>query len=63
MEERKNRERQEYGADNLTIDVLANLEPTSSEAGTDYSEDLALLQMIWEEKLAKDNLEPYKKRL
>lgn len=53
----------EFGADSFTIEILEKLEYDSDGVRTDYSEDLALLQMIWEEKLTRDNMELYKKRL
>jgi len=53
----------EFGADNFTIEILEHLEYDKDESKTDYTEDLALLQMIWEEKLAKENMEFYKKRI
>lgn len=53
----------EFGADNFTIEVLENLEYDQDESKTDYKDELALLQMIWEEKLAQQGLEFYKKRL
>lgn len=53
----------EFGADNFDIEILETLEYDKDESKTDYTEELALLQMIWEEKLAKEGLEFYKKRL
>lgn len=54
----------EFGEENFTIEVLENLEyDKEDEAKTDYKDDLALLQMDWEEKLAKKGLEVYKKRI
>lgn len=53
----------ERGADNFTIELLEHLKYDKDEAKTDYKEDLALLQLIWEEKLAKDNIELYKKKI
>jgi hypothetical protein len=52
-----------FGAENFTIEILENLEYDKDESKTDYTEDLALLQMIWEEKLAKENMEFYQKRI
>lgn len=57
------KEWKEFGADNFTIEILENLEYDKDEAKTDYSEELALLKMIWEEKLAKENMEFYRKSL
>ena len=56
------REWKEFGPDSFTVEILEYLEYDKDETKTDYSEELALLQMIWEEKLAKENLEFYKKR-
>lgn len=53
----------EFGAENFIIEILEHLEYDKDESKTDYKEELALLQMMWEEKLAKDNLEFYKKRI
>ncbi|MEG6616101.1 GIY-YIG nuclease family protein [Peptococcaceae bacterium 1198_IL3148] len=54
----------EYSAENFTIEILENLEyDKKDETKTDYSEELALLQMIWEERLVKENMEFYKKKL
>ena len=38
-----------------------NLEYEEDESKTDYSEELALLEMVWTEKLAKNNMEFYQK--
>lgn len=51
------------GSENFTIDILERLEYDKDESKTDYTEELALLQMIWEEKLVKENMEFYKKRI
>lgn len=51
----------ELGSDAFTIEVLENLE--YKEDKTDYTDDLTLLQMMWEEKLAGENMELYKKRI
>ena len=53
----------EFGAENFSIEILEELEYDKDESKTDYNEDLALLQMLWEEKLTKENLEFYKKRI
>jgi hypothetical protein len=51
----------EFGPDAFTIEILENLE--YEEDKTDYTDDLALMQMMWEEKLAGENKEFYKKRI
>lgn len=53
----------EYGEEGFTFEILENLEYDKDEMITDYTDDLALLQMIWEEKLAQQGLEFYKKSL
>lgn len=61
----RNRELQkawkELGEAAFTIEVLENLEYDKDETKTDYKDELALLQMIWEEKLAKEGMEFYKR--
>lgn len=57
------KEWQEFGAENFTREILENFEYDKDESKTDYTEELALLQMIWEEKLAKENVQLYKKRI
>ncbi len=56
------KEWKDYGEGNFTIDILDTLQYSEDEAKTDYTEDLALLQTIWEEKLLKENVEFYGKR-
>jgi len=53
----------DFGAESFTIEILENLQYDKDESKTDYSEELDILQMIWEEKLAKENVEFYKKRI
>lgn len=50
------------GSEGFSFEVLEELGYDKDESKTDYSEDLDLLQMIWEEKLEKQGLELYKKR-
>ncbi len=54
------KEWKEYGGPSFTIEVLENLKYDKDESKTDYSEDLALLQMIWEEKLSQEGIEFYR---
>ncbi|HHW06348.1 MAG TPA: GIY-YIG nuclease family protein [Clostridia bacterium] len=49
----------QYGADSFAIEVLAELEYDRDETKTDYTEELAILQMIWEERLLKEDMEFY----
>ena len=53
----------EFGADNFIIEILENLDYDEDESKTDYSEELAILQMIWEEKLTRQGMECYRKRI
>ena len=57
------KEWKELGSENFTIEILERLEYDKDEAKTDYSEELVLLKMIWEEKLAQENVEFYKRRI
>jgi len=54
------KEWKEYGETSFIIEILENLEYDKDELKTDYSEDLTLLQMIWEEKLLQKGLKFYK---
>ncbi|HBL35768.1 MAG TPA: hypothetical protein DDZ55_03060 [Firmicutes bacterium] len=45
------------GAANFTFEILEQLEYEKDEAKTDYTDELAILQMIWEERLTKEKLE------
>ena len=53
----------EYGADHFTMEVLETLAYDKDETKSDYTEELALLQMLWEEKLAGEGMEFYRKRI
>jgi len=55
------KEWKDFGKENFTIEILENLEYDKDESKTDYTEELTLLHMIWEEKLSKENIEFYKK--
>ncbi|MFA5819949.1 MAG: GIY-YIG nuclease family protein [Bacteroidales bacterium] len=57
------KEWKDFGSENFTIEILDNLEYDKDELKTDYKEDLVLLEMIWEEKLAKEDIEFYKKKI
>jgi hypothetical protein len=45
----------EHGEKTFTIEVLDNLEYDKDESKTDYSDDLELLIMEWEERLGQEN--------
>ena len=49
----------EYGEASFTIEVLEYLKYDKDESKTDYSEELAILQFIWDEKLSNDGMEHY----
>jgi len=57
------KEWEKYGPDNFVIEILENLEYDRDESKTDYSEELEVLQMIWEEKLSNENMVFYKKKI
>ncbi len=49
----------EQGEVNFTIEILENLEYDKDESKVDYSEELNILKMIWEEKLSKQGVNFY----
>lgn len=53
----------EFGADSFKIEILETLKYDKDEAKTDYSEELAILQMEWEEKLLAGNKQFYQKKI
>jgi hypothetical protein len=55
------KEWKERGEDGFIIEILENLEYDKDESKTDYSEELELLMMIWEEKLVGENMKAYEK--
>ena len=57
------KEWQENGETAFTFEILERLEYDKDELKTDYSEELTILQMVWEESLAKKNLVLYRKRI
>ncbi|NLW55840.1 MAG: GIY-YIG nuclease family protein [Firmicutes bacterium] len=48
-----------YGENGFIIEILETLEYDRDEAKTDYTEELELLQMLWEEKMAAAKMEMY----
>jgi hypothetical protein len=54
------KEWKEHGEKYFTIEVLEKLEYDKDESKTDYTEDLALLEMMWEEKLFQKGFKFYK---
>ncbi|HQA57925.1 MAG TPA: GIY-YIG nuclease family protein [Acetivibrio sp.] len=55
------REWKEKGESAFTIEILEKLEYDKDESKTDYSEELELLKMIWEERLANKGMKAYGK--
>jgi hypothetical protein len=55
------REWTENGEENFAIEILEKLEYDKDESKTDYSEELALLEMMWRERLAEKGIEFYKR--
>ncbi|MDD2553286.1 MAG: GIY-YIG nuclease family protein [Desulfotomaculaceae bacterium] len=53
----------EFGPEKFSIEILERLAYDKDEAKSDYSEELEILQMLWKDKLAQENLEFYKKRI
>ncbi|NLM51367.1 MAG: GIY-YIG nuclease family protein [Firmicutes bacterium] len=51
-----------YGEVRFTIRVLETLQYDKDETKTDYSEELAILKYLWEEKLQKKGLTFYNAR-
>jgi hypothetical protein len=54
------KEWKEHGEKYFTIEILEKLKYDKDESKTDYTEDLALLKMIWKEKLLQNNIKFYK---
>lgn len=53
------KEWKEIGEDGFEIKILEKLDYDNDETKTDYSEELALLKMIWIEKLEKESSKQY----
>lgn len=47
------------GEDNFTIEIVENLKYDKDESKTDYKDELAILKMICEERLQKQDVELY----
>ena len=48
-----------YGQEQFEIEILEILQYDKDESKTDYSEELNIMKIVWEEKLTKQNLEFY----
>ena len=53
------KEWKEYGENAFTIEILEKLEYDKDESKTDYSEELAILKMEWEDKLSNEGMDFY----
>ena len=51
----------DQGESGFTIEILDKLEYDKDESKVDYTEELNILTMIWEEKLSKKGMEFYGK--
>ena len=51
------------GPDAFIMEVLEKLAYDKDESKTDYTEELAILQMIWEEKLTQEGYTLYRSRI
>ncbi len=49
----------EHGENSFAIEILENLQYDKDESKIDYSEELSILKMIWEERLATNGMEFY----
>lgn len=49
----------EHGESSFTIEMLEKLKYDKDEAKTDYSEELSILKMLWEERLSKEGKEMF----
>lgn len=50
------------GENNFTVETLEILKYDKDESKVDYSDELEILRMYWEEKLAKEGTELYGKK-
>lgn len=49
----------EHGESSFTIDILEKLKYDEDETKVDYSEELNILKMIWQDRLSKNGMEFY----
>lgn len=50
------------GEDHFHFEILETLKYDKDETKTDYSEELAILKLMWEEKLNNQKLVPYQQK-
>lgn len=53
----------EKGQGAFSMEILEHLAYDKDESKTDYSEELAILEMIWQEKLTKEGYTFYRKSI
>ncbi|GAB6108431.1 GIY-YIG nuclease family protein [Fusibacter bizertensis] len=52
-----------YGEEAFDIKILEELAYSDEVPNADYSEELEILKMLWEDKFRADGIRPYEKRL
>ena len=53
----------DHGESNFTIEILKKLKYDKDETKVDYSEELNILKLIWEDSLSKKGMEFYKRQI
>ena len=53
----------EYGEHRFEITILEKLKYSKDESKTDYSEELEILKLEWEDKLLQENTTFYRKKI
>lgn len=56
------REWQQFGAGQFQFEILELLQYDKDESKTDYTEELAILKLMWEEKLSREQFVFYKRK-
>jgi hypothetical protein len=56
------RDWKQSGPDQFEFEILELLQYDKDESKTDYSEELAILKLIWEEKLSRQQFAFYKRK-
>ncbi len=59
MNEKLQKEWNQYGSESFEMKILENLEYDKDESKSDYSEELEIMKSIWDEKLKKQDGRPY----
>lgn len=53
----------EHGESSFTIEILEKLKYDKDESKVDYSEELTILKMIWEDRLSKEGKKIFSNKL